>query len=57
MATDLRLYCPAIMGAMLTTRQTGVFGPTSDPAAEVMTPTLVAVGEELDPVFLESRLR
>ena len=36
---------------MLTTRETEVFGPTSDPAAEVMTPMLGASGKELDPVF------
>ena len=56
MATDLRLYCQVIIGAMLTTRQTEVFGPTSDPAAEVMTPALVGSGEELRPVYSESGL-
>ena len=51
MAPDTRNYCQAVISAMLTTTQTQVFGPESDPAAEVTTPTFIKAGEELDPVF------
>ena len=52
MPPDLRTYCLAVTGAMSTSRQTEVFGPESDPATEVKTPTSVKAGEELDPVVL-----
>ena len=48
-------YCQAVIGAMLTTRQTEVFGPASDPASEVITPTFIQAGEEGDSVFLSFR--
>ncbi len=51
MPPDLSLYCQAVLDAMKITSQTQVFGPASDPLAEVTTPTFVAAGEGLDPAF------
>ena len=51
MPPDTTSYCQAVIGAMLTTRQTQVFGPPSDPATEVETPTFIKAGEELNSVF------
>ena len=51
MAPDVRTYCQAVISGMVTTTQTEVFGPASDPATEVITPTFVKAGEELNPVF------
>ena len=48
---DFTTYCQAVIGAMLTTRQTEVFGPASDPASEIITPTFIKAGEE-DPKSL-----
>nr|UZP47913.1 hypothetical protein [Cladonia uncialis subsp. uncialis] len=45
MPPDTTTYCQAVIGAMLTTRQTQVFGPPSDPATEVETPTFIKAGE------------
>lgn len=52
MPLDTRNYCQAVIGAMTTRTQTEVFGPASDPATEVETPTFIKAGEELDPMFL-----
>ena len=52
MPTDNKNYCLAVIGAMTTRRQTEIFGPASDPATEVETPTFIKAGEALDPMFL-----
>ena len=49
---DFTTYCQAVIGAMLTTRQMEIFGPASDPATAIITPTFIQAGEEVDPVFL-----
>ena len=54
---DFITYCQAVIGAMLTTRPTQIFGPPSDPASEIITPTFIQAGEEGDPVFLSFGLR
>ncbi|KAK0514698.1 hypothetical protein JMJ35_003315 [Cladonia borealis] len=41
---DFTTYCQAVIGAMLATRQTQVFGPASDPASEIVTPTFIQAG-------------
>ena len=54
---DYITYCQAVIGAMLTTRRTEVFGPASDPASEITTPTFIQAGEHGDPVFMSFGLR
>lgn len=52
MPIDFATYCQAVIGAMMATRQSEVFGPASDPATEIVTPTFIQAGEEGDRVFL-----
>ena len=51
MPPDLKTYCQAVISAMSTKTQTEVFGPASDPATEVITPTFIKAGEKVDPLF------
>lgn len=44
MPIDFATYCQAVIGAMMATRQSEVFGPASDPATEIVTPTFIQAG-------------